>query len=89
MELRDALSTKGSAPWPFGHRKGAGDARRRQRSRVPDGQHVRRHGEASARARRAPVSIRSRMPCSGEHDRGHGHGGEATGGGELSGATPS
>ena len=77
MELRDVLSTKGSAPWPFGHRKGAGDAHRRLRSRVPGGKHARRHGEASARARRAPVSIRSTMPRSDEHDGEHGHGGEA------------
>ena len=67
----------------------AGDELWRQRGRAPDGKHTRRHGRECARARWAPVSIRSTMPCSGEHDRGHGHGGEATGGGELSGATPS
>ena len=50
---------------------------RRQPESQLDGDGVRRHGRERARARWAPVSIRSTMPCSGEHDGEHGHGGEA------------
>ena len=75
--LRARVSTTAQARDQMGHRTAAGDERVRRRVRAPNELGARGHREECAWARWVPRSTRNMMPCSGEHDGEHGHGGKA------------
>ena len=75
--------------WPETAGDRGGKRQSGRRSSGVSGSNARGHEKACAHARWAPVSTRSTMPGSGEHDDGCGDGHELVGGGQNTGAVAS